>query len=188
MVNRSMIAWLLGCVLVLTRVAYAADPAWSDLKLGLWEMTVTSKNSGQVVPAIPEDSLKHLPPDRRKELLEKLADAGKLPDTTSTTVKTCVTPAKLRDNMSDLSTLRDAFAQDCQMHTVSSAASETTTTGTCNLGALGTMSVESHTKVVSREAYTVIATVVTSIGPQTVRAEMETKAKWLGSNCGDVKD
>lgn len=78
--------------------------------------------------------------------------------------------------------------EGCQLHVVSRTASEITTTGTCSLGGEGTTNVESHSNVVSPEAFTMSSTVTTSIGYQTMCTEMETKAKWLESSCGDVKE
>lgn len=215
MIDRSIIPWLSSCVLALICVACSRDPAWSNAKPGLWEITRTNKESGapllQDHDQFLQQAVKNLPPEQRDRMLAQAAARNKALSDALTkamsqpiTIKSCMTAAELSqygkpaqdgnlpEGLKGLTQLLQSGIQQggikCQKHVVSTTPTESVVTGTCSLGAGGTSKTESHSKLLSREAFTLTVVTETSSGPQTHRTETLISSKWLASSCDDVKE
>jgi len=136
-----------------------------------------------------KDTVKNLPAEEREKALARAAGGNKAISETVTrpiTFRSCMTAAELMRYANPTQGVKPQ-GTPCQMHVVSKTSTEVVVRGTCNMGEWGTTKSESHTKLLSREAFTVTTTTVSSTGSQTHRIETEINAKWVASSCDAVK-
>lgn len=166
-------------LLLLPLAAWAADEIKPfDVKLGLWESTVTAEMTGMpAMPQIPEATLNKMSPEQRArvEAMMKSRGGAVRPATTS---KSCVTKE----------TLAHAFAppdKSCTMKVLSSSGTtqvahveckpnETRMTGDVTLERIDSGHVKGN------------GTVKAETNPP-ISSKLTFEAKWLSSDCGDVK-
>src|ERR1035441_6170576 len=74
---------------------WAADPVPMDIKLGLWESTITTQMSG--MPALPPELLSKLTPEQRAKMEAAMGRGGASPKTTT---RHCVTKETLNQALS----------------------------------------------------------------------------------------
>lgn len=180
-------AILFSAVLLCPLAAWAADDIEPfDAKTGLWETTSTMEMSGMpAMPAMPqlsEEQLSKMPPQQRAQMeamMKSRMGAG-APRTSVT--KSCVTSDSLKQAM--------AMGQNenCTRKVMSSSSSMQTIHMECTQGKMnmtGDLTVE---RVDAEHAKG--AMVMKAAGgdqPVNMNMKMSFNAKWLSSDCGDVK-
>jgi len=169
---------LLGLACLPPLAGWAADVAPMDVKLGLWETTVTSQMSG--MPSIPAEALAKLTPEQRAKMEAGMQGRGGGSSRT-TTAKHCVTKETLNG---PLAFVNDKD-QNCKRTVVSSTGAKQDIHMECTSGGIQTSS-DLHVEKVDREA--IKGSMVTSTGGsgRGISVKMEFYSKWLAEDCGDV--
>jgi hypothetical protein len=172
--------FVFGVVCLSSFVLLAADKVQPfDVKVGLWEVTHTITSSG--MPPIPPEMLARLTPEQRAKMEERMkAHASESPRTK--TVRSCLTKERLEKDL--------AFADDdpaCKHTIVSSTSSHLEVHLECDREGMksdGTFKLDA----VSRESVKGSVHTVTSGGDNSMTIDSTFTAKYLGSDCGTVKD
>jgi len=169
----------LACALALTLVVQAAGLPRSkfDIKVGLWEMTANARTSGQL--PIPEQLLQKLPPERRQQLLEGIQASMSAPHTH----RSCLTATRLAEGFHV-----QEHRSGCQRRVISDTPSELSFAESCGKGDGTHDDAEVHLQRVSREEVTGTVNATTSWGGRSFHVDYDLKGKWLGADCGSVKD
>jgi hypothetical protein len=155
-----------------------------DVKLGLWETTTKSDVGGMPamasMPQIPEETLAKMPPEQRArvEAMMKGRGAG---SPMNNTVRTCTTKES-RDRGMDFLRNND---KSCTYKVLNSTADKLEMHMECTRQSMKTAGNVTVDRVDSEH---VKSTVVMQIsgGPMT-NMRMTIDAKWVSSDCGDVK-
>jgi hypothetical protein len=148
-----------------------------NVKLGLWQMTVTHSMSG--MPAIPAESLAKLPPEQRARFEAAMKQSMGEPSTS--VHKECVTKEKLAKE--------SVFGDDrknCTRTVVSSTGSKLEVKLHCeeDKGKTdGTLLLE----VVNADSVKGTMQSVTNSEGRSMKMNFTFDSKYLGSDCGDVK-
>ena len=172
----------LGAALLASLAAWAADDIKPlDVKLGLWESTVSTQMSG--LPPIPAEALARLSPDQRAQM-EAMIKQRQAQSAVPKTNKSCLTKEGLAQAMS-FGNMGNNDA--CKRTVVSSSSSNaeirfecsdpktsTKTTGTMHVEALNSENVKGNSQVTSGN------------GTNTMNAQVTFTAKWLSSDCGPL--
>lgn len=174
MKQRFVIAWVLGSALGFALLAHAGDAVKLDVKLGLWEVTTRGKAGGQ----LPDELLQRIPPERREQMMAQMRAAAERP----TTHRQCLTAAKLAKGF-DISQERAS----CHRTVESNTSSAMSVTEVCNEGQ-GAQVVKAHFEAVNRESVTGTINMAMTRGGQTMTMDRDFQAKWLGADCGTVKE
>ena len=166
---------LLLIALVLASASASAAPM--DVKLGLWQSTITSEMSGMP----PIDMSRYTPEQRaRMEAAFKKYEAR---GPRTTTYKTCLTKKKLAE---------DPFSEPPQdgetCSTKMTSQSKTMWQGSrvCT-GNHGRQEFSGKITALSRERVEGTMLVKMSDGGRTMTSHAKYASKWLGSDCGNVK-
>ncbi len=158
---------------------WAADTVHPlDVKLGLWETTVTHESSG--APPIPPEMLAKISPEQRAKM-EAMWKARQAQGPQTETRKSCLTKEQL-----DKAAWLDTKEENCTKTVVSSTAHHLEAKLECTRGGAkqsGTLTVDA---VDSTSAKGVVHMVMTG-GGNTMNANSTFTSKWLGAACGDVK-
>lgn len=150
-----------------------------DVKTGLWENTVTNQMSGQL--PIPEDALARLTPEQRAKLEEAMkARSSRGPQTT--TRKSCVT----KDQLNKAMTFDQDKRNNCKSTLVRSSSSEQDIRMECNESGVQANATV-HIQALSSENVKGTVQVTASGGGNKMNSQSSFSAKWLGSDCGNVK-
>ena len=175
---------LLAFVMVCPFVSWGQEIKPFDGKPGLWETTVTSEISGMpAMPAMPQidpDMLKNMPPEQRARI-EAMMAGRNMGSPRTTTQKVCMTKESFQKGFN----IQDQ--KSCTQKLVSSSADKQTIHMECTQGPQkmsGDITVE---RIDSEHAK---GAMVAKTSEDTGRAiEMKTNfsAKWLSSDCGNVK-
>ena len=80
---------------------WAIDPVPMDVKLGLWETTMTSQMD--ISSLIPAEALAKLPPDQRAKMEASMGGRGGA----RTTTKHCITKDTINEALTSASTAKD---------------------------------------------------------------------------------
>jgi hypothetical protein len=152
-----------------------------DVKLGLWESTLSTEMSGMAMPTapqIPPDALSRMPPEQRARVEAMMKGRGGSPR--SMTVKSCITKETL--------SRAGAFGQpdkSCTMTVVSSTPTKQVLHMDCtrdNNHMTGDTTIErvdaEHVKG---------TTLIKSEGEHAINMKSNFETKFLSSDCGDVK-
>jgi hypothetical protein len=166
--------WVLGSALGFALLAHAGDAVKLDVKLGLWEVTTHGKAGGQ----IPDEMLQRLPPERREAMIAQMRAAAEKPETH----RQCLTAAKLEKGF-DFGHERAS----CHRTVDSNTSSAMAITETCNEDQ-GTQVVKARFEAVSKEHVSGTINMVMTRGGQTMTMDRDFQAKWLGADCGTVKE
>ena len=177
---RSRVVGALLCTLsTFSPTLWAADTITPlNVKLGLWQMTVTHSMTG--LPSLPADTLAKMSPQQRANFEAAMKQSGSSNATTDVH-KECVTKEKLEKDL--------AFNENhknCTRTVVSSSSSRLEFKLHCEeeRGKTdGTFILE----VVNSEATKGSMHSVSSFGGHNVNMDLTFDSKYLGSDCGDVK-
>jgi Protein of unknown function (DUF3617) len=172
--------FLLAVIVCVSLALWAGDNIVPlNVKLGLWEMTMTSSMTGMpAMPAIPPDVLAKMPPEQRArmEAVTKQGGTGG-----PTVIKQCVTKEKL-----DKNSAFNPNRGECTHTVVSSGASK--------------LEMKFHCQ--EKQSSTDVTVLVEAIGSDNVKGTMHGvinsdgktmnmnstfSSKYLGPACGDVK-
>ena len=172
--------FFLGLIVVLSLALLAADKFTPlNIKLGLWETTITHSTSG--MPGIPEDTLAKMPPEQRARMEEMMKQKGIGGGPSTTITKNCITREKL-----DKQTAFAENRENCKRTVLSSSPSrwemkfhceenKTTSDGTVVAEAVTPDSTKGSTHV------------VTNSEGRTMTMDFKFTSRYLGAACGDVK-
>lgn len=170
---RTSVVSALAVCFALGTVATHAQVA--PVKPGLWQIQVERETNGQKAPDMSE-RLKNMPPERRAEIEAMMKQRGI--DTSGNITKVCQTREML-DSKQFVNSVPDCKTT-YSTRTDSSWKSHTS----CPANHL-----ESDGEVIfsNSENYLVKTSSTIQSGGQTKISHMTTTAKWLSSDCGDIK-
>jgi uncharacterized protein DUF3617 len=168
-----------GAVFVAGISAWAADKLQPlNVKLGLWEMTATTKTSGEM--PIPPEMLSRLSPEQRARMEAKMkAQQGDKEKTR--TFKSCLTKEKM-----EKASLFGDDRKNCKQTILTSTSSKMVLKAECvqeGTKSSGTIEFEAPNPENIKGAGQIGVT----NGNQTMNINSTYTGKWLGSACGDVK-
>ena len=166
--------------LALTMLAQAADITKPNIKPGLWEVTSSPQTSGDM--PISDEQLAKLPPEQRARIqaaMQASLAAGNKPHV----YKECMTPEKIARNFE----IDKGEDSSCKRKVVASSASELQLHDDCEKPERKTVSdVHFHFKGGTQMSGRI--NVVTSANGKTMTVNSTIEGKWLGADCGSVKD
>jgi hypothetical protein len=176
------IKFVLAAIVFSVLTLWAADKITPlNVKLGLWESTVTHSTTGMpAMPAIPPDTLAKMPPEQRARIEAMMKQSGMGGPTTNVN-KYCITQDKL-----DKQTAFDVTQQACTRTVVSSTASRIELKLHCEQKQAtsdGTVVVEATTP----ESTKGTMHLVTNAAGRNMNMDFTFSSKYLGPDCGDVK-
>jgi hypothetical protein len=161
-------------------LSQAADFVKPDIKPGLWEVTNNPQVSGEM--PISEDQLAKMSPEQRARfeaaMKSSVASAGK-----PHTYKECMTPEKIARGFD----MDKAEGKDCKRKIVSSTPTDLQMHDECSTADRKTIS-DVHFQVKSGTQMSGKINVVITSGAKTMTVNSTVQGKWLGANCGSVKD
>jgi hypothetical protein len=145
-----------------------------DLKLGLWESSVTTPMGG--MPALPPEVLSKLTPEQLAKMEAAMGRGG----ARTMTSKHCVT----KETLGEMSSFNENRAQNCKRTLVSSTSTKQVIHMDCTMRET-TSGADLQFEAVDRE--NLKGSMVMSAGPGGgVGTKMEFTSKWLGADCGDI--
>ena len=172
------ITFALGVIMLSSCAALAADKIQPlNVKLGLWETTMTTQMSG--MPPIPPEALAHMTPEQRAQMEAAMGAQGGQPKTHTT--KSCMTKEKLEEGTT--------FGEDrpnCKRNVVSSTGSKA----------------EVHMECADKDMKTDATVRIEALNPANVKGSMQMESsggghtmnmnsnftsKWIGADCGKVE-
>ena len=164
------------CVVALTApVATIAHAQVAPIKPGLWQIKVERDVDGQKAPDMSEH-LKNMPPEQRAQMEAMLKQRGV--DVSGNVMKVCQTREMLdtRKFVNPMPDCKTTFS------TQNDSAWKSHTS-------CGQLHLESDSEVLfaNSENYSVKTVSVTRTGSRTINSNMTRTAKWLSSECGDIK-
>ena len=158
-------------------IAQAADLVKPNMRLGLWEMTSTGKASG--APPIPEDALARLPPEKRAQLMASIQAAAGRP----MVIRQCMTADKLAQG------LQVSDRPNCTRTVLTSTPSEMNVREECTSQGGTHIQVMAHFFFSGGDHATgTINMAMSGANGQSMTTERTMEAKWLGADCGGIKD
>ena len=166
--------------LSLVAVALAADYVKPDIKPGLWEVTHVPQVSGQM--PIPEDQLAKMTPEQRARV-EAAIQASMSNAQKPRVSRECMTPEKIARGF-DLGKHDDA---SCTRKVITSSSTELKLHDECSKPN-GKSVTDVHFQVSGGVKMTGTVNVVMSSGTQSMTINNTLTGKWLGADCGNVKD
>ena len=156
---------------------WAVDPVPMDVKLGLWETTLT--NQTDISSMMPPEMLSKLTPEQRAQM--EAAMNGRGGPRTSTT-KRCVTKDTINEELTSASTANRQV--NCTRTFVTSTSTKQVIHMECTSGTMKS-SGDVQVEVIDREN-SKGSMVMTSGGGRGGNMKMAWTSKWLGADCGDV--
>jgi hypothetical protein len=175
--NRILAAAVLGACVPLASA--------QNLKPGLWESTQNMQFAGnpqmQQQMAQAQQQMANMPPEQRKMVEEMMKQRGVSMSVRSgggMTVKYCITP--------EMAARKEVPAQrgDCKTSHTPMGPGKMKIAFTCsNPPSSG----EGEVTFSSPEAYSMKMVVNTSMQGRPEKVNMDSSARWLGSDCGDIK-
>lgn len=150
-----------------------------NVKLGLWQTTVTVTMSG--MPTIPDSALAQMTPEQRARIQQMIEARNGKP----TTTKSCLT----KDRLENTNPFQKA-PQGCTYTVLSSSGSKMEVKMEC---ARNGMTMTGNVVVTASDSENVKGTVhmnttsSTSSGSNAMKTDSTFTSKWLGSSCGDVQ-
>ena len=167
--------------LAVTAGAQAAELTKPNIKPGLWEVSINPKISGEM--PIPEDQLAKMTPEQRARL-EAAMKSHMANGTKARVYKECMTPEKIARGFAI-----DPHGDDsaCKRNVVSSSSKELTLHDECNKPERKTVT-DVHFEVKDGTQMSGKINVVMTSAGKTMTVNNTMQGKWLGANCGTVKD
>jgi hypothetical protein len=159
-------------------IAHAQTPM--NVKLGLWEMTMTNQMSG--MPAMPQVDLSQLPPEQRARVEAMMKARGGMGGGQPMVTKQCITKEKLEKQFYEPHQAKD---ESCKQTVVSSTASlqELKVECTGNQKMAGTVRFEA----VDNEHVKGAVHFDTEAQGHAMTVDSVINGKWVAADCGDVK-
>jgi hypothetical protein len=179
----AFIGGLATTCLAATAAVQAADYTKLNIKPGLWEVSSNPTVTGQM--PIPEEELAKLTPEQRARMEAAMKNYA-TPAAKPRVYKECMTAEKIAKGFPI--NAPDA-APSCKRKIVSSTASELTLHDECDKGSQKTVS-DMHFNVKSGTHVdgTLKVIISSSDGKKTMTVNSNLQGKWLGADCGSVKD
>ena len=168
----------LATLLVVAPLVCLADDVTPilNVKLGLWDYTVGTQSSG--MPAIPEDTLAKMPPERRAQI-EAMMKNAMAPHT----VRTCVTADMVKKG----ALMQDRPGSSCKRSIKSSSAGSLEFHMECDNGRSKTVADGRFEAIDSENFKGEITGATTTAEGRTIPSKTTITGKWIGSDCGNVK-
>lgn len=174
---------LVGLVMFFPFALQSDNPISLNVKLGLWETTVTSTMTGMPsIPSIPDSALAQLPPDQRAKIQQMIEERNGKP----TTAKSCLTKEKLQKS----NPFQNA-PKGCTYTVTSSTSSKMEVKMDCSMN--GT-TMTGNVVVTATDSENVKGTVHMNTtggngngGSNTMNMNSTFTSKWIGAACGDVQ-
>jgi Protein of unknown function (DUF3617) len=166
-----------GAVLAL---ALATETPQLNVKLGLWEISTFPQVNGSL--PITDEQLQKLPPDQRAKF-EAAMQAAIARGSQPRVFKECMTAEKRSRGFNAGSDQ----SKNCQTTLVTNTASEFESRHEC-VTEDGKQSTSVHFRVVSSDQVSGTVNALISHGAKTMTVNSTMQGKWLGSDCGNVKD
>ncbi len=167
---------LLGLAILWPLASWAADPF--DVKLGLWETSISGMPAMPAMPQIPESALANMSQQQRAQVEAMMKGRGGAG--APLTARSCVT----RES-------RDAGAlgytdKDCTSKVVNSSSSKQVLHMECKHGNVVS---EGDVTIERTDSEHITGTVVmkTNVGGQSNESKMTFSNKWISADCGNVK-
>jgi hypothetical protein len=151
---------------------WAVDPVPMDVKLGLWETTMT--NQMDISSMIPPEALARMTPEQRAKM-----EAAMHADTH----KHCVTKESINEAL--IAAGRANREVNCTRTFVTSTSTKMVIHMECTSGTRKTSS-DVQVEAINHET-TKGSLVMTTSGGRGANAKIEWTDKWLGADCGDVR-
>ena len=148
-----------------------------NVKLGLWEMTLVTKSSGEM--PLPTEYLSKLTPEQRAKM-EAAMKAQTAGPPKTTTYKSCWTKEKL-DNSSIFNDKKE-----CTQTVLNSTSTKLALKATCTIQGI-TMSGNGDFEAVTSESVKGTIHMTSTGGDHTLNTDATYTGKWVGASCGDVK-
>ncbi|MGO9863806.1 MAG: DUF3617 domain-containing protein [Terriglobales bacterium] len=152
-----------------------------NVKLGLWENTVTHSITGMpAMPAIPPDTLAKMPPEQRARIEAMMKQSG-MGGPATDVHKECITQEKL-----DKQSAFDVTQHGCTRTVVTSTASKLELKIHCEQKQAisdGTLVVEAS----GADSAKGTMHLVTNAAGRNMNMDFSFSSKYLGPDCGDVK-
>jgi len=159
--------------------AWAVDPVPMDIKLGLWETTVT--NLMDISAMLPPEVLSKLTPEQRAKMEAAMQGRGG-PRMNSS--KHCITKETINEAFSNVGR-GNTKETNCTQTLVTSTSSKMVMHMECTSGTMKTSS-EIQVEAIDREN-TKGSIVTTAAGAgRGGNAKIELTSKWLGADCGEL--
>jgi hypothetical protein len=144
-------------------------------------MSTSGETTG--APPIPPELLAQMPPDRRAKFEAAIA-ASRARASAPYTLKRCITPDNLQRGLD----VDDKYSNDrCKPTVVSSTASVMDMRVQC-AGPKQNVSGTFHFEAAKPEAVTGTINMTISVGGNVMTMKRVIQGKWLGADCGDVKE
>jgi hypothetical protein len=178
--NRWAVLCALGAGGVAMALAHAADVPQLNVKLGLWEISTHPKVSGNL--PITDEQLQKVPPEQRAKFEAAMQTAiarGAQPRI----FKECMTAEKRSRGFNAGSDQ----SKNCNTTLVTNTPSEFESHRECSTEE-GKQSTSVHFRVVSSDHVSGTVNALISHGSKTMAVNSTMEGKWLGGDCGSVKD
>ena len=166
----------------LVLVASGAGAQPHTMKPGLWEHSFTMKSqSGQMEQGMAElqKQLAAMPPEKRKQMEQMMAQSGVAMGAKVNVIKVCITPEDAA--RMEVPKYNDQCKQEVTQRSASTLKFKFTCTGQPPTSGEGEVTFNSPT------AYTSKSVVNTRVDGKPERMTMDQAGKWLAADCGAVK-
>jgi hypothetical protein len=161
-------------------LALASDIPQLNVKLGLWEIATHPQVSGAL--PITDEQLQKLPPEQRAKF-EAAMQAALARGAQPRLFKECMTAEKRSRGFNAGSDQN----KNCQTTLVTNTPSEFQSHREC-VSEEGKQSFDVHFQVISSDHVTGTVNAIISHGAKTMTVNSTAEGKWLGADCGGVKD
>jgi hypothetical protein len=178
--NKWVILWALGAGGAAMMLANATDVPQLNVKLGLWEVATHPQVNGNL--PITDEQLQKLPPEQRAKF-EAAMQAAIARGAQSRIFKECMTAEKRSRGFNAGSDQ----SKNCKVTLVTNTASEFESHRECSTED-GKQSTSVHFRVVSSDHVSGTVNALISHGTKTMTMNSTMEGKWLGAECGSVKD
>jgi hypothetical protein len=172
--------WALGAGGAAIALAHAADIPQLNVKLGLWEVTTHPQVNGNL--PITDEQLQKLPPEQRAKF-EAAMQAAIARGAQPHVFKECMTAEKRSRGFNAGSDQ----SKNCQVTLVTNTPSEFESHRDCSTED-GKQSTGVHFRVVSSDHVSGTVNTLISHGAKTMTVDSTMEGKWLGADCGSIKD
>lgn len=162
--------------------AVGAGAQTTTMKPGLWEHSFTMKSqSGKMEQGMTElqKQLAAMPPEKRKQMEQMMAQSGMAMGSKVNVVKVCITPEDAA--RMDVPKYNDQCKQEVTRRSANTLKFSFTCAGQPPTSGEGEVTFTSPT------AYTSKSVVNTSVEGKPERMTMDQTGKWLAADCGAVK-
>jgi len=178
--KKRAILWALGAAGAAMALAQAADIPQLNVKLGLWEVATHPQVNGNL--PITEEQLQKLPPEQRAKF-EAAMQAAIARGAQPRVFKECMTAEKRSRGFNAGSDQ----SKNCQVTLITNTPSEFESHRECSTED-GKQSTSVHFRVVSSDHVSGTVNALISHGAKTMTVNSTMEGKWLGADCGSIKD